>query len=160
MRGLLLAAMLLLPDEGRQTIPAHSEWIGPMEFTDQAGVSIGPTVVVLDIAQDGTVTGRWHSTNTIRASGTFAGTLQKGALKLTVTVSGGAEATTEAGTTEVVAPEYCSGTGDLTGVLYPSGILRLTGKRITLDTPAKRVQRRACADMTRVIWTLQPHPIH
>ncbi|HYB93670.1 MAG TPA: hypothetical protein VEC39_01765 [Vicinamibacterales bacterium] len=156
--------MLLLGLFGWQTttattdVPRQAEWIGALEFNDSRGLTVGPTIAHLTIADDGKVTGRWQSTNKGRNSGTIEGTVTKdGKFKLRVSVFGGASEARPDGSHETIAVERCQGEGEFNGVLFATGAIRLTSKRIAFDSEMKRARNKDCQDVTGVVWTLQPH---
>ena len=137
-------------------LPKVADWIGTLEMTDYAGLHIGRTDVRLVFSDDQTmVTGSWRSQ--MSASGNIEGTLKGAALKLVVTMYGGAERTYDNGDIEPVAPERCHGQTTFTGRIYRSGVIRLTADRVEFDTPVTRANDTFCADAKKLIWLLQPH---
>jgi len=143
--GLLVLLVLL------QGTSLTGEWVGPLELTVQQPRKVrGPVPTVVDITQAGDkVTGAWRTLEPNTFSGTFAGTLAGGELKITAVVYTDADLPDGA-----IAPERCQAEVDFSGTVTGSGMLRLTAKRMF---PDKR-PRRDCGEWpTDLVWTLQRH---
>ena len=134
----------------------NGDWIGTLAFHDSRGDYVSPVTATLTIADGKAVTGRWHSVRTT-SGGTIEGTFMDGRFRVKITLYGGATVTTAAGATEKVAEERCAAETEFIGDLLPTGVIRLTAKRVIFDDPIKRARNKNCEDLTDVMWLLQPH---
>lgn len=152
--GAVLSAQQPTPEAVK--IPTKAEWVGPLEFHDYRGLTIVPTLVTLTFTGSD-VKGEWRSVNKLTNGAIFGTVDDKSRLRLKITLFAGSENPTADGKAIVVAPERCKGEADFEGVITRTGVLRWTTDRIRLSTPAKQLSNTDCADMAKVVWTLQLH---
>jgi hypothetical protein len=153
MRVLLVLALL----QQHVAVSTNGDWIGTLNFFDSRGEIISPVTAHVTIRDTGAVSGDWVGSSH-KTSGQITGTFMGGRFKLDITFYGGAVLeNAETGKMETIATERCQGTATFTGDLFPSGVIRLTARKVSFDDPIKQAKHMDCEDIAKVTWLLQPH---
>jgi hypothetical protein len=125
------------------------DWVGPLEFTDDRGRFIIPTLVTLTVTDGKNLSGDWVG---LTASGVILrGTINpKGEVELRISMYGGAELD---GVT--IARERCAADATFKGRLEPNFVFRWTAREMPFDAPARVAREQHCVRLRNLVWTLQ-----